>query len=118
MDHLDKLATENKCTVEGNMTFYNNIVEPIRTNWSGEKLKVYRYFESIVRFFGSLPCAICNSENNSFIEQTEDKFRIFISPLNCLDEVYTLQLALQMVEFLDRITRFLDDLLCLLKGKI
>lgn len=115
---FDEVVADKTCNAGSNVLLFDQIVTPIKENWLGEKLSVYRYFESIVRFFGSLPCAICNSENHGFVEVEDDRFKVFISPLNCLDEVYTLQLALRMISFLSKVTSFLEDLLCLLNGTI
>jgi hypothetical protein len=108
-----------KCTLKTNSHLFENIVKPIKENWLGEKLSVYRYFESVIRFYGSLPCAICNSENSIFFDPTEDKgFNVYGSAMNCLDEVYNLELSLRLVHFLNKLIIFLDSVLCLLDGKL
>ena len=106
-----------ECTLQSNIHIFESIVKPIKENWLGEKLSVYRYFESVIRYFGSLPCAICNSENSVFFEETENKdFQVFSSSLNCLDDVYNLELSLRLVHFLRKIIMFVDSTRCLLDG--
>jgi len=114
---FDENFKPESCTIEGNISMFNRIVKPIKDNWLGEKISVYRYFESIIRFYGSLPCAICNSENGMYFDEIEKKgFQVYSSALNCLDDVYNLELSLRLVNFLQNLILYLDNTLCLLKG--
>lgn len=112
---MENRKESQECTLKGNIHKYKNIVTPIRKN-IGETINIYRYFESTARFYGSFPCSICNSENNIVFKIVEDKFQIYSSNINCLNQVYSLEMALRMVEFLKKTIAYVQDLSCLFKG--
>ena len=104
-----------KCNIESNMLKYEEIM-PVVRNDVGELINVYRFFESIAKFYGSFPCAICNSENDVTFEVKENFFQIYNSNLNCLNQVYIFEMGMRIVDFLKKIVMFTKDLLCLFDG--
>ena len=115
IDQIFETHTQIQCSVNLASSFFEEIHNKINNNWESVKIDIYKFFESLTRYYGSFPCAVCNPSNNAFFDTNWDKIMIHADPMNCLDQIYRLQLLLKTLDIYSKIEKLMDQLRCLLR---